>query len=187
MVFTLPLNMLPDWFVDLPPRIVDLCGRLQYQGIFNVNVGVNRASLSDAHWVYFYEDAYPFHRLSFPGNFSPHNVPERKSSVSVEVAYSRGRPLDREAMIEQTLAALRRAKILTSDDELDLVHAEEISPAYVIYDLEHRRNTDEIRGWLEEQRVWTAGRFGEWGYLNMDHAMASGRAAGEAVLRSRAA
>ena len=187
MVFTLPLNMLPDWFVDLPPRIVDLCGMLQYQGIFSVNVGVNRASLSDAHWVYFYEDAYPFHRLSFPGNFSPHNVPEGKSSVSVEVAYSRGRPLDREAMIEQTLAALRRAKILTSDDELDLVHAEEISPAYVIYDLEHRRNTDEIRGWLEGQRIWTAGRFGEWGYLNMDHAMASGRAAGEAVLRSRAA
>jgi len=187
MVFTLPLNMLPDWFVDLPPRIVDLCGRLQYQGIFNVNVGVNRPSLSDAHWVYFYEDAYPFHRLSFPGNFSPHNVPEGKSSVSVEVAYSRGRPLDPEAIIEQTLTALRRAKILIPDDDLDLVHAEEISPAYVIYDLEHRRNTDEIRGWLEEQRVWTAGRFGEWGYLNMDHAMVSGRAAGEAVLRSRAA
>jgi UDP-galactopyranose mutase len=187
MVFTLPLNKLADWFVDLPKRITDLCARLQYQGIFNVNVGVRRPSLSDAHWVYFYEDPFPFHRLSFPGNFSPHNVPEGRSSVSVEVAFSRERPLDREAMIDRTLVALRRAGILTADDEIDLVHAEEISPAYVIYDLEHRRNVDEIRGWLAEQRVWTAGRFGEWGYLNMDHAMASGRAAGEAVLRSRIA
>jgi UDP-galactopyranose mutase len=185
MIFTLPLNRLTDWFVDLPTRIADRCARLQYQGIFNVNVGVHRETLSDAHWVYFYEDAYPFHRLSFPGNFSPHNVPEGRSSVSVEVAFSRDRPLDRDAMIDRTLDALRRAGILAEDDEIDLVHAEEISPAYVIYDLEHRRNVDEIRGWLEEQRVWTAGRFGEWGYLNMDHAMASGRAAGESVLRTR--
>ena len=89
-------------------------------------------------------------------------------------------------MITQTIEGLRRAGILAKDDEVELVHAEEISPAYVIYDLEHRANVGEIRSWLESQRVWTAGRFGEWGYLNMDHAMASGRAAAEAILRSRA-
>jgi protoporphyrinogen oxidase len=88
-------------------------------------------------------------------------------------------------MIEQTMRGLRRARILTDTDEIEFVHAEEISPAYVIYDLEHRRNVSTIRSWLEGQRVWTAGRFGEWGYLNMDHAMASGRAAAETILRSR--
>jgi protoporphyrinogen oxidase len=186
LVLTVPLNRLPEWFEDLPKGIEERCARLQYQGILNVNVGVDRPTLSDAHWVYYYEDGYPFHRLSFPGNFSPHNVPEGKSSVSVEVAFPQGRPFDREAAIAQTIEGLRRAGILAAGEELELVHAEEISPAYVIYDLEHRRNVAAIRSWLEEQRVWTAGRFGEWGYLNMDHAMASGRAAAQAILTSRA-
>jgi hypothetical protein len=79
----------------------DACAGLEYQGIFNVNIGVDRPVLSDKHWVYFYEDEFPYHRLSFPGNFSPRNVPEGKSSVSTEVAYSRHRPLERETMLER--------------------------------------------------------------------------------------
>jgi UDP-galactopyranose mutase len=153
-----------------------------YQGIFNVNIGVGRPALSDKHWVYFYEDAFPFHRLSFPAAFSPHNVPEGKSSVSTEVAYSPHLPFDRELAIERTIDGLRLAGIVEPDDEVEVVSAEEIAPAYVIYDLDHAANTALIRSWLEEQGVWTAGRFGEWGYLNMDHSMRSGRRAAEAVL-----
>jgi protoporphyrinogen oxidase len=186
LVLTVPLNRLPEWLDGLPPDIDDACGRLQYQGILNVNLGIDRPELSDAHWVYFYEDGYPFHRLSFPANFSPHNVPEGKSSVSVEIAFSRSRNVDRSRLVDETIAGLRRAEILRESDEVELVHVEEIAPAYVIYDLEHRRNTAQIRDWLREQRIWTAGRFGEWGYLNMDHAMASGRAAAEEILASRA-
>ena len=51
LVLTVPLNQLPRWFTDLPTRIADCCARLQYQGIFNVNIGIARPELSDAHWV----------------------------------------------------------------------------------------------------------------------------------------
>jgi protoporphyrinogen oxidase len=182
LVFTLPLCFLPRWFDDLPPAVADACAGLEYQGIFNVNLGVDRDVLSDKHWIYFYEDDFPYHRLSFPANFSPRNVPDGKSSVSTEVAYSRHRPLERDTMVERTIASLRTAGILAPDDEIELVHAEEILPAYVIYDLAHGRNVATIREWLREQRIWTAGRFGEWQYLNMDQSMASGKAAAEAIL-----
>jgi protoporphyrinogen oxidase len=182
LLLTLPLCSLPDWIVDLPQSVEAACRRLAYQGILNINIGVKRPTLSDKHWVYFYEDEFPFHRLSFPGNFSPHNVPEGRSSVSTEVAYSPHRRLDREGLVERTIAALELAGILRPDDEIELVLAEEISPAYVIYDLEHRANVALIRGWLEEQGIWTAGRFGEWQYFNMDHSMKSGKTAAEAIL-----
>jgi protoporphyrinogen oxidase len=185
MVFTLPLCFLPHWFDDLPPAVADACAGLEYQGIFNVNVGVDRPVLSDKHWIYFYEDEFPYHRLSFPANFSPRNVPDGKSSVSTEVAYSRHRPLERETMLERTVASLRSAGIIDAEDEIELVHAEEILPAYVIYDLAHGRNVATIRDWLLEQRIWTAGRFGEWQYFNMDHSMASGKAAADAILADR--
>ncbi|MFO7571056.1 MAG: FAD-dependent oxidoreductase [Gaiellaceae bacterium] len=182
LVFTLPLCFLPRWFDDLPSEVEDACLGLEYQGIFNVNLGVDRPVLSDKHWVYFYEDEFPFHRLSFPANFSPRNVPEGKSSISTEVAYSRHRPLDRDRLVDRTIESLRAARILDPDDEIELVQAEEILPAYVIYDLEHGRNVATIRSWLEEQRIWTAGRFGEWQYFNMDHSMKSGKTAAEAIL-----
>jgi protoporphyrinogen oxidase len=182
LVFTLPLCFLPHWVEDMPSEVEDACARLDYQGIFNVNIGIARPSVSDKHWVYFYEDEFPYHRLSFPGNFSPRNVPEGKSSISTEVAYSRHRPLERDTMLDRTLESLRTARILEPDDEIELVHAEEILPAYVIYDLEHARSVATVRDWLREQRIWTAGRFGEWQYFNMDHSMKSGKSAAEAIL-----
>jgi protoporphyrinogen oxidase len=184
LVFTLPLCFLPRWFEDLPPEVEAACAGLEYQGIFNVNLGIHRSDLSDKHWIYFYEDAFPYHRLSFPGRFSPRNVPDGKGSISTEVAYSRHRPLDRERVLQETVDSLRAARILREDDEIELVHAEEILPAYVIYDLAHGRNVATIRDWLEGQRIWTAGRFGEWQYFNMDHSMKSGKAAAEAILAS---
>ena len=182
LVLTLPLCSLPEWCEDLPAEVEDACRGLAYQGIFNVNIGVDRPVLSDKHWVYFYEDEFPFHRLSFPGNFSPKNVPDGKSSISTEVAFSRHRPLDREHVVERTIEALHSAGILERGDTIELVQAEEILPAYVIYDLEHERKVTTVRTWLREQRIWTAGRFGEWQYFNMDHSMASGKTAAEAIL-----
>ena len=161
------------------------CEALRYQGIFCVNLGVDRADISDKHWVYFYEEPFPFHRLSFPATFSPDTVPPGKSSIATEVAFPAGRPLDREAAVERTIAALRLAGILKPDDRIELVHTEEILPAYVIYDLEHRKNVELIRGYLKEQGIWAVGRFGEWQYFNMDHSMRSGRTAAEEILAAR--
>ena len=52
----------------------------------------------------------------------------------------------------------------------------------MIYDLEHAANLGVIRSWLAEQGILVAGRFGEWQYFNMDHSMASGKAAADAIL-----
>jgi protoporphyrinogen oxidase len=185
LLLTLPLKDLPTWIPELPPEVRRACLTLQYQGIFNVNLGVERARVSDLHWVYFYEDQFPFHRLSFPANFSPHNVPEGKSSIATEIAYSVHRPLDREAATEQTVRALRTAGILADDDVVDVVLAQAIEPAYVIYDLDHARSIDKIVAWLAQRDIHVAGRFGRWQYLNMDQAMKSGQEAAEALLASR--
>jgi protoporphyrinogen oxidase len=185
LLWTLPLMHLATYVRDLPPRVEDACRRLAYQGILNINLGIRRADVSTMHWVYFYEDAFPFHRLSFPATFSPHNVPEGCSSIATEVAFPPGRPPSHDEALEQTLAALRTAGIVEPDEEPEVVHVHEVEPAYVIYSLDHADAVETIRSWLREQRVWTAGRFGEWAYLNMDHAMRSGRDAAAAIIAAR--
>jgi len=183
MIYTLPLSQLDPLVPDLPPRVRAACGALRYQGICCVNLGIDRPDVSDKHWVYFYEDEFPFHRLSFPGNFTPHNVPPGKSSISMEIAYSDARPLDREGVVDRAIAALTEAGILHPDDRVELVDTKEVLPAYVIYDLDHATNVEVIGSWLLEHGIVAAGRFGEWQYFNMDHAMKSGRDAARSVAR----
>jgi protoporphyrinogen oxidase len=185
MIYTLPLCTLDTFVPDLPKPIRAACSNLRFQGIYCVNLGIDRRDISDKHWIYFYEDGFPFHRLSFPGNFTPHNVPPGKSSISMEIAFSDTAPLDRDRAVEDAIAALVSAGILHSDDDIELVHAEEILPAYVIYDLDHAANLDLIRSWLAEHDILLAGRFGEWQYLNMDHAMKSGMNAANTMVRAR--
>ena len=40
--------------------------------------------------------------------------------------------------------------------------------AYVIYDLNHRKNMDKIKEYFASQGVYLNGRFGSFEYLNMD-------------------
>jgi UDP-galactopyranose mutase len=181
-VYTLPLNHLARLVPDLPPRVAAACSGLSYQGILCVDVGVDRPALSPYHWVYYYEDLFPFHRLSFPANFSAANVPEGKGSISLEVAFRAGEKVDGEAKAAETVAALISAGVLTEDDRIELVQAKAIEPAYVIYDLDHAENVEIIRAWLAEHGILIAGRFGEWQYANMDHAMRSGMNAARAFV-----
>jgi UDP-galactopyranose mutase len=187
LVYTLPLPYLPRFVDSIPPEVERAIAGLRWQGIYCVNLGVDREAISDKHWVYFYEDQFPFHRLSFPANFSPDTAPPGKSSISTEVAFSDVRPLAEGDAVERTVEALRAAKILRPDDRIELVHTERIEPAYVIYDLDHPQNVALIRDWLKEHQVWTAGRFGEWQYFNMDHSMRSGRTAAEQILAAAGA
>ena len=61
-----------------------------------------------------------------------------------------------------------------------------LNPAYVIYDLAHRENTQRIKDYLRTLRIEACGRFGEWEYLNMDHAILGGRQAASQVIRNAA-
>ena len=71
----------------------------------------------------------------------------------MEVAFSDARPLDRERVVEESVEALTMAGILKNDERIELVHTQEIIPAYVIYDLEHSANVDVIRSWLAEHEI----------------------------------
>ena len=185
LVYTLPLPFIPRFIPDLPPEVKRACEGLQYQGIYCVNIGVDREAISDKHWIYYYEDEFPFHRLSLPANFSPDTVPAGKSAIATEVAFSDVRPLDRETAVEKTIEGLIASRLITSDDNISFVHTEEILPAYVIYDLSHASNVAIIREWLLQYGIRTAGRFGEWQYFNMDHSMRSGKRAVDEILAAR--
>lgn len=48
--------------------------------------------------------------------------------------------------------------------------------AYVIYDLDHRKNTDTVLNWLKSRGLESIGRFGAFEYINMNTAVEQARA-----------
>ena len=179
LISTLPLPVAVDLIGDEAPADVrTAAANLMHNSIVCVNVGINRPDISPYHWLYFYEKEFIFHRISFPGNCSDQTCPPGTSSVCCEIAFSKFRPLEvtgRTNIVERTIGDLVKARILRDDDEILATDVLSIKYAYVIYDLDHRRNVQTIHDYLLGQGIFPCGRFGEWEYFNMDHSIMSGK------------
>jgi UDP-galactopyranose mutase len=160
---------------DIPPGARDACSGLEHNSILVVNLGIDREDLSPIHWCYFYEPDFCFHRISFPRNFSKECVPDGCGSISMEIAHSRHRKIDRQNLVARVVEELKGAGILTSSDRVVFQDVINIHYAYIIYDLDHRKNVDCIHRYLKSQDIIPFGRFGKWEYFNMDHSIMDGR------------
>ena len=181
LISSLPLNRLVDITTPVPDRIREAADQLRRNAIYAVNIGVKRANISDMHWVYFPEPEFIFYRVSFPMNFSSAMVPEGASSISVEISASANKSVDVREQAETVIGDLIRAQILKEDDEILATDLMKMEPAYIIYDHSRQRNVTLIREFLEAHDIYPCGRFGEWEYHNMDHAILSGKATAERI------
>lgn len=179
LVYTLPLPELARLCDDIPDEVRTAIAGLKHNSILCVNLGIDRPEISDKHWIYFYEDRFPFHRISFPMNLSPETTPPGMSSISTEVAYSHWRSLDKETIVTKTVEALREAGILRETDRIVTQRVMDIHYAYIIYDLERESHLEVIYRFLSSQGIEPCGRFGRWEYLNMDRTIDSGLSAAD--------
>jgi len=175
---SVPLPELVKMLKTAPEDVVKASEALVYNSLTCFNIGVNRAAISDKHWLYFPEKKYLFNRISFPMNLSPETVPKGKSSIVVEVTYRGAKP-DAAETKEKVRAGLVDAEILQENDKLEVFDALDFKYAYVVYDLNHRRNVNLIQTYLKTLGASPIGRFGEWEYLNMDKSILSGKRAAE--------
>lgn len=175
LVATIPLPELIKLIENVPEEVKYAADALQYNSIICVNLGIDRPNVSDKHWIYFHEDEFIFHRISFPMNFSNRTVPEGKSSISTEISYSKYKEIEKHSVVERVIEDLIKAKILQPNDEILVTNVLDIKYGYVIYDHDHRKNVNIIHNFLKEHDIYPCGRFGEWEYFNMDHSILSGK------------
>lgn len=179
LVSTLPLPELIKIIDEVPLDVKRAANNLLNNSIYCVNLGIDRPDITDKHWMYFYEDDFVFHRISFPMNFSAFTTPEGKSSISTEIAYSKFRPMSKDTVIERAIDSLKKANLLFDDDKIEVTQILNMKYAYIIYDLNHRKNVDKIHSFLRANNIISCGRFGEWEYFNMDHSIMSGKRAAD--------
>jgi protoporphyrinogen oxidase len=185
LISSLPLPELIARIEGAPAEVTEAAGRLACTTCVVVNVGIDRAAISDSHWTYFYDDDYFFTRLSFPHMLSPGTVPPGAGSIQAEVYYSaKYRPMDRrpEECIEPVVRDLRRCGLLREDDRILHRNAALVPYANIIFDHDRPAALATVLGYLEELGIASCGRYGRWGYHWTDESFTSGEKAAQRIL-----
>jgi len=174
VISSIPLPTLIKMFNDVPEEVIKAAKSLVFNSLVCINIGIKRPKISEKNWIYFPEKDLIFNRISFPMNFSEFTTPRNRSSILIEVTHRRNE-IDIEEIKEKVIDGLITSKIIRESDKLDVCDVSQFKYAYVIYDLNHKKNVRTIHEFLKDNSIIPIGRYGEWEYLNMDKAILSGK------------
>jgi protoporphyrinogen oxidase len=186
LVSSIALPDLLPMIAGAPRDVVDASQKLACSTCVLVNIGVDRADLSESQMTYFYDEDMAFTRLSFPHMLSATNVPPGCGSIQCEVYFSRKyKPLRQkpEDLIEPVIRDLIRSGIIRETDKILTRGARMVQYANVIFDLDRTEALKTVHGYLDDIGVAYCGRYGDWGYMWTDESFISGERAAESALR----
>jgi protoporphyrinogen oxidase len=134
-------------------------------------LGLDRPHLNDFSWVYFPtpEDGW-FNRISFPSNFSDRVAPEGMSSAMAEITCNVGDEIwsaKDDTLVEHVVERADHLGVLRRSD-VRFAQVGRTRHAYVVFDLEHRRNLDHVKTYAAKIGLELLGRFGQFDYINTD-------------------
>ncbi len=172
LISTMPLPALIGLCDEVPAEVKKAAAELRCTHIYYLDIALERAPGRDFHWAYVPEEKYPFYRVGCYSHFSRALVPEGKGSLYVELA-DRREPVLGELMPE-VMRGLLEMGVIASAADVAFARLRRIDHAYVIFDHRYYDATAVIRGFLAEQRIVAAGRYGAWNYSSMEDALLFG-------------
>lgn len=189
LMSTMPLNELAracgraDW--------VEASSGLAYSSVHVVGVGLNGGpspNLESTCWMYFPEEAFPFHKVTHFSHYSHENVPDIRAqwSLMCEVSESAERPVDGSIVEERCVDGLVAAGLIEGRGAVS--HTWHRSARYA-YPTPTRGRDRIISSLLPEMlryNILSRGRFGAWRYEvgNMDHSFMQGYEAADLILHA---
>jgi protoporphyrinogen oxidase len=190
LISSVALPDLVPMIAGAPRDVVEASQLLACTTVVLVNLGINRPDVSPSSWTYYYDEEFPFSRVSFPRNYSPHVVPPGTGSIQAEVYFSKKyRPLRThpDACIEPVIEGLKRCGTIRPEDKIVFKQAQLVPYANIIFDLDRPAALRTVHGFLNDVGIDYCGRYGEWGYLWSDEAFVSGESAAQRSLARVAA
>ncbi len=182
MVSTVPLPALCSICRAVPSAVREAARDLRWVKVLAVNLGVRSPRSTCGHWAYVPGKGYRFYRVGFLSNVCPSAAPEGCASICAETGFASGAAVDVPGEVRKTLSGLRGMGVLSRGQEPEVLRAELLDPAYVVYDHARAKAVEIIRSHFRRRGIFTAGRYGAWVYNGMEASMADGiRAAGEAM------
>jgi protoporphyrinogen oxidase len=170
IVCTIPIQELAAALEGTPSEILAAVNALRYNSLVTVSAGLDCVRTPDYTAIYVPDPEIRFHRLSFPGAFSPHNVPPGQSIIQAEITTNPGDGTH-EMSDEELLA-----DVIGDLENMDLARRSEVCYArvlrtkygYVVQNDDCRRYLKQAKSYFEHSGIPLCGRVAEFEYINMD-------------------
>jgi protoporphyrinogen oxidase len=179
LISTIPLNNLVNLLVSPPKTIVSAADKLRCTSLRYLDVALSRPCGTTYHWSYVPERKYPFYRVGCYSNFSENMAPPGKSNLYVELASRSAVKLDK--LMPKVIKGLLEMGVIKSGNDIAFVRPRRMTHAYVVYDAPYNKSVPKILSWLEQQRIFCAGRYARWEYSAMEDAIEQGIHAADTV------
>lgn len=171
LVNCMPLHELFNYLPPAPGEIQQAVKNLKYNSIHIVVVQTKKDTIGDNFSVTIADKEIIFHRLSKLNFLGPaYCLPDGGSSLLVEITYRPGSSLamlSSEQIKERVLQDLETLKLMQREDLL-AIELRSFPYAYVVYDLDHQKNTAQVLDYLKSIGIRCCGRFAEFQYMNSD-------------------
>lgn len=163
-------------------RIMEYSKLLRWISLYTFNFGVRGKIPTNAHWMYFPELEFPFHRLVFQSNLSPQNAPNDCYSMIVETSV---KPYEKPKFwINSIIDKLIKIKLIPSKDDIILKKVIKEKYGYVVYDHNWKKSRKRILEYLQQKEVFCTGRFGCWQYFSIEDSFLHGKKIAENIIEN---
>ena len=127
------------------------------------NLGFDKKSLLDYHWLYVPSEKINFYRVGFYSNI----LEEDRMSLYVEIGLKSDQPFEVMEEKEKVLNGLKELGIITNHN---LVSSTEIvmNPAYVHINKDSIIDVDNKIKYFKSKNLYSIGRYGEWTYCSIE-------------------
>lgn len=170
LINTSPLNNL----LELIDNTEKLRENISYNKVLVFNLGFEKKSIFKEHWIYFPQKDINFYRVGFYDNI----LMSDKLSMYIEIGYEKKSKISEDDIKEQlnlTLQNLKKVGIVEDDNKLVDYSTIVMNPAYVHINSETNKEIKEFEKYLNDNSVYTIGRYGAWTYCSMEDCMISAK------------
>lgn len=170
LMSTIPVQELARVYYGVPEKIQKHVDGLRYNSIL-IAFLKTKEDLSGKNFAFMNsEKDIIFHRIS-KMDFLGKAYESGSATYMVEITYRRGDYTDSlsdEALLERIGEGMQKLGFIRQREDMECINLTRHPYAYVIYDLNHRKNMKEIREYFGKQGIVLNGRFGNFEYWNMD-------------------
>ncbi len=177
LINTSPLNK----FLSISNYDNDLEKELSYNKVLVFNLGFNKKSkLNKEHWLYIPDKNCNYYRIGFYDNI----LGQDKLSMYIEIGYSKEAIIDENEIRKQlslTLENLKKQEIIDNETILEEYVSIIMDPAYVHINGKTDKKIRELFKKMEEDKVFSIGRYGAWTYCSMEDCMLEAKKLSEKI------
>lgn len=173
LISTIPIHEIINMIEPEPPKeIKDTINKLKYNSIHITCIKVKGDVLGDNFAITIADPNLIFHRISKLNFLGENYYVGGYTNLMVEVTFRPGlkEDMNKEELEEKIIKDLEKSNLVKKED-IESIFTNTFKYAYVIYDKEHRNNTDKILNYLRSINIEPLGRFGTFEYINSDKAI----------------